>query len=120
MVDININPIIEQAFRDFVVDGRAIPIAFLKYIGKDEAYMTYYTWSERPENFADDENESEVSHGTIDLFSKTNFKKILKSIKEKLKKFNFTWTDNGPEDFEPDTGYYHVPVNFYYEGGTEE
>ncbi len=26
---------------------------------------------------------------------------------------------NGGEDFEDDTGYYHVPVNFYFAGNTE-
>ena len=32
----------------------------------------------------------------------------------KLKENGFTWTDNGPEIYEQDTGYYHVLVNFCY------
>jgi len=53
-----------------------------------------------------------VAYGTIDIFSKGNFKGILKEVKKILKANNFTWTDNGPETFERETGYYHVPVNF--------
>lgn len=93
-----------------------IPIAFLSYTGKSDVYLTYYTWFEKPDNFYDDEYHAEISYGTIDIFSKGNFKNILKKVKQKLKENGFTWTDNGPEDFDKETGYYHVPVNFYLEG----
>ena len=53
-----------------------------------------------------------MAYGTIDIFSKGNFKGILKEVKKILKANNFTWTDNGSETFERETGYYHVPVNF--------
>ena len=89
-----------------------IPIAFLNYTGNSDIYLTYYTWLEKPENFYDNENHSEIAYGTIDIFSKSNFKDILESVKEKLMQYGFTWTDNGPETYEQDTGYYHVPVNF--------
>ena len=109
---ININPIIESAFSDFEVNKKRIPIAFLSYTGNADTYLTYYTWQEQPENFFDDEHHAEVAYGTIDIFSKGNFKGILKEVKKILKANNFTWTDNGPETFERETGYYHVPVNF--------
>lgn len=111
----NINPTIETAFSDFMVDGKAIPIAFLSYTGDDDVYLTYYTWQERSENFFDDEYHTEIAYGTIDIFSKQNFKNILRKVKKILKENNFTWTDNGPETYERDTGYYHVPVNFFAE-----
>ena len=109
---ININPIIESAFSDFEVNKKRVPIAFLSYTGNADTYLTYYTWQEQPENFFDDEHHAEVAYGTIDIFSKGNFKGILKEVKKILKANNFTWTDNGPETFERETGYYHVPVNF--------
>ena len=110
----NINPILERIFKDFEVDGKNIPIAFLNYTGKSDTYLTYYTWFDKPEDFYDDEHHAEVAYGTIDIFSKGNFKNILKQQKNKLKQNGFTWTDNGPETFERETGYYHVPVNFYH------
>ena len=113
---ININPIIESAFSGFEVNKKHIPIAFLSYTGNADTYLTYYTWQEQPENFYDDDYHAEISYGTIDIFSKGNFKDILKKVKNKLKENGFIWTDNGPESFERETGYYHIPVNFYLEG----
>ncbi len=116
MIFININPLIESAFSEFEVNKKRIPIAFLSYTGKADTYLTYYTWQEQPENFYDDDYHAEISYGTIDIFSKGNFKDILKKVKNKLKENGFIWTDNGPESFERETGYYHIPVNFYLEG----
>lgn len=112
---ININQKIETAFANFTVSSKVIPISFLSYTGKSDVYLTYYTWFEKPDNFYDDEYHAEISFGTIDIFSKVNFKNILLKVKQKLKENGFTWTDNGPEDFDKETGYYHVPVNFYLE-----
>lgn len=108
----NINPLIESAFKDFEINKKRIPIAFLSYTGKADTYLTYYTWQEQPANFFDDEHHAKEAYGTIDIFSKGNFKSILKEVKKILKANKFTWTDNGPETFERETGYYHVPVNF--------
>ena len=115
----NINPLIETAFKDFTVEGKSIPISFLRYTGQSDTYLTYYTWLCQPNNFYNDEHHVEVAYGTIDIFSKGNFKKLLKQVKKILKDNNFTWTDDGPEDFESETGYYHVPINFYFEGTVE-
>lgn len=110
----NINPIIEAIFKDF-----SVPIAFLEYTGKETIYLTYYTWLEKPENFANDDNHAEIVYLTIDIFSKSNFKNILKQVKKLLKQNGFTWTDNGPETFEKETGYFYVPMNFFFAQNTE-
>ena len=112
----NINPLIETAFKDFTVSSKVIPISFMRYTGIATSYLTYYTWLEQPKDFSDDDYHSELVNGTIDIFSTGNFKSILEAVKQKLKQNGFTWTDNGPETYEDDTAYYHVPVNFYYVG----
>jgi hypothetical protein len=112
----NINPKIEEAFKNFTVDGGKIPIFFMHYEGKAEKYLTYYTWAQRAEDFADNDNHAEVCFGTVDVWSAKNYKDIVEAVKQTLKANGFTWTDNGPEFFEPETGYYHVPINFYISG----
>ena len=94
VIFININPIIEKAFSDFKIGEKSIPIAFLSYTGKADTYLTYYTWQEQPDDFYDDENHAEIAFATIDIFSKGNFKNILKKVKTKLKEIGFAWTDN--------------------------
>lgn len=107
----NINPIIERAFENY-----NIPISYMNYKGNSNSYLTYYTWKELPDNYADNENEIEIAYGTIDIFSKNNFKSILNDVKEILKNNDFLVTDIGSEMYEEDTDFYHVPVNFCKEG----
>lgn len=78
----NINPIIEKAFENFVVDGIKIPIAYMKYKGDAKSYLTYYTYLTKPEGFADDVPVLVGTYATIDIFSKGNFKKILREVKK--------------------------------------
>ncbi len=111
----NINPLIESMFNGFTVDGIDIPIAYQLNEEKRDIFLTYYTRIERPEEFADDLPILEGTYGTINIYSKLDFKLLLKEVKRILKKNGFTVTDSGPEDFEEDTGFYHIPVNFYIE-----
>lgn len=107
-----INSILEKAFKNY-----KLPIAFQQYEGKATQYLTYYTYSTVFEDAVDDEFTNEVKYGTLDIYSKTNYIQIIKEVKQILKENGFTVTDLGIEDYEDDTGFYHVPVNFYYEGG---
>jgi hypothetical protein len=112
----NINPLIEQAFAGFTVQGRQIPIFYMHYAGKADEYLTYYTWYEHAELFADNDFKVSVVSATIDVWSKGNFKPVVEAVKQVLRANHFMWTENGPEDYEADTEYYHVPINFYYDG----
>ena len=107
----NINPIIEKAFKNY-----RVPIEYMNYSGNENSYLTYYTWKELPDDFCDDENQIEIAYGTIDIYSKGNFKSILRDVKQILKDNGFLVTDVASEMFEEDTKYYHVPVNFCKEG----
>ena len=46
----------------------------------------------------------------VDLFSKDDFTDLLKSTLEVLKQAGFTISSVDPEDYEKDTGFYHVPI----------
>ena len=115
----NINPIIEKAFENFVVDGVKIPISYMKYKGSESTYLTYYTYLTKGESFADDVPVCVGTYATIDIFSKGNFKKVLKEVKRILKENGFTWIDDESEDYEENTGLFHIPVNFYMESEGE-
>jgi hypothetical protein len=114
----NINPLIEQIFQKFIVDGENIPISYMHYDGNSKKYLTYYTWSETPQEFYNDAHNAEVCYGTIDVWSLGNFKNIAEKVKKTLIDNGFVWTDNGAETYETDTEYFHVAMNFYYSAQT--
>lgn len=107
-----INSILEKAFKNY-----KLPIAFQHYDGKANQFLTYYTYSTVFENAVDDEFTNEIKYGTLNIYSKKNYIEIIEDVKKILKENGFTVTDLGIEDYEKDTGFYHIPVNFYYEGG---
>jgi hypothetical protein len=111
----NINPLIETALSN--ID---CPIAPIKHEGTVDTYIVYYTYSENPELFADDETIAEATYGTVMIYSKVNFKAIATNVKAKLRQAGFTIRSAGPEGYESDTGYYSWPIEIYIEEGLEE
>ena len=112
----NINSIIEKVFKDFKFDGESIPISPNSYDGDATTYLVYYTYSTNAEGFADDLPIFEGTYGTLDIYSNKNYKKLKNEVKRKIvKECEFTWTDDGLEDYEEDTKLWHVPINFYVE-----
>ena len=71
----NINEVIERVFNNFQFEGDTIPISPYVYDGDATTFLTYYTYLDRPEGFADDLPIVEGTYGTIDIYSKKDFKK---------------------------------------------
>ena len=107
----NINPLIENALSDI-----GCPVSPIRFTGKNGTYITYYTTSEADEIFADDEAIGGGTNATVDVYSKGNFKSLVKEVKKKLKQAGFSILPSGLELFEPETGYYHVVIEIYIEG----
>jgi hypothetical protein len=108
----NVNPTIETIFANFKIDGEEIPVNFLFYMGKADSYLTYYTYLEEPKLYRNDVNGAETAYVTIDIFSRKNFKNLVELVKQKMVNGGFTWQNNASETYEPETKYFHVPINF--------
>lgn len=111
------NALIEKIFENFEVNGKKIPVAFLRYDGKQETYVTYQEISTDNVLCSDDEIESYASYYDFDIYSKGNYLKILKEIKKILKDNGFVWQAgmSSSDMFEDDTGYYHKTLCFLKE-----
>lgn len=116
MID-NPNALIEQLFADFVVNGKTIPVQFLRYTGKATTYVTYQqTYSNDPFS-GDDELQNYVDFYDFDIYSKGNYIPIIEAIKTTLKDNGFRWqpTRSSGDLYEDDTGYYHKTLSFSIE-----
>ena len=112
----NINAIIEQVFNNFTFDGKSIPISPGIYKGDATTYLTYYTYSTRPEGFANDLPIVVGTYGTLDIYSNKNYKNLKNEVKRKLvQECGFTWLEDGMEDYEEDTELWHIPISFMVE-----
>ena len=113
----NINPIIESALSGLTLNAKSVPVYPIVCTDatKPSTYITYYTMLEKNNAYADDEEVETDTTGTVDIFCKGNYKSLLADVKARLKIAGFTISSSGPEQYESDTGYYHVPIDIYME-----
>ena len=111
------NELIEQLFANFTVDGKSIPVAFLRYDGKATTYVTYQQEHADDSLGADNEIVAYVDFYDFDIYSKSNYMSIVEAIKTKLKDTGFTWqpSRSSGDFYEDDTGYYHKTLSFAIE-----
>lgn len=108
------NELIQSIFTDFEVDGISIPVKFLKYDGKETAYVTYGETDEDNSYSGDDDILGYVSYYDFDIYSKGNYFNIVKKIKKVLIENGFKYQPNrtSQDMYEADTGYYHKALCF--------
>lgn len=89
-----------------------VPVAHLKYKGNKKTYVVWTITDETPSFSSDDEiTDSEVVVD-IDIYSDSNYLKIMSSIKNKMKENEWIWDGDSQEFFEEDTGLYHKTCTF--------
>lgn len=111
------NNLIEKTLSDFTVNGKNIPVKFLRYNGRSETYITYTMTDADSVLHGDDELLNYVEYYDFDIYSKGNYKPIIKALKGLLKAVGFMWEpDRSSEDmYEDDTKYYHKTLCFSIE-----
>lgn len=108
------NEEIEQLFEGFTVDGKNVPVALLFYSGQAESYVTYQETGAGDGLFGDDGLIGFVPTYDFDIYSKTNYRRIEKRVKEILEGAGWTWQPSfsSGDQFERDTGFYHKTLQF--------
>ena len=111
------NSLIKKIFADFKVDNKKIPVAFIKYTGKEETYITYQCVEINSALECDDEILGYIDYYDLDIYSKSNYNAIVKEVKKKMKDNGFVWqpSKSTGDMYEDDTGYYHKTLCFAIE-----
>lgn len=111
------NELIETIFANFQVDGKTIPVSFLRYDGKSTTYVTYQLTDMDNSFSGDDELLGYVDYYDFDIYSKGNYFGIIESIKKLLKAEGFMWQPgrSSGDLYEDDTGYFHKTLCFAIE-----
>lgn len=90
-----------------------IPVAFQKYSGKAETYITFHEYLAEGEEYEDDEEALIAHYIQVDVWSKADYAYVVKNIKELLLKTGFKRL-NEIDLYEEDTKIYHKGLKFYY------
>lgn len=111
------NEIIETAFNGFTVDNVEIPVKYLHYMGHGEPYVTYTPTGNGNVFSADDQIQNYITYYDFDIYSKGNYCAIAEAIKSIMQANNFSYvpSQDSPEMYETDTGYYHKTLCFAIE-----
>lgn len=111
------NSLIEEIFQDFTVDGKSIPVAFVKYTGKSTTYITYMYYDSNNSYSGDNELLGWVDYYDFDIYSKGNYLNIIESVKKLMKQNGFMFQPSrcSSDMYEADTGYFHRTLSFAIE-----
>ena len=111
------NEIIQAAFNGFTVDNVEIPVKYLHYMGHGEPYVTYTPTNNGNVFSADDQIQNYITYYDFDIYSKRNYYAIAEAIKAIMQANNFSYvpSQDSPEMYETDTGYYHKTLCFAIE-----
>lgn len=95
-----------------VLEGTGIPSERGVYTGKGKpaTYCTFIRMIKTPIINADDKESGEREMYRINLFCKENFEEILEKILDALRNADFYVNEVDTEQYEPDTGYWMVPI----------
>lgn len=105
---------LQTIFTNFAVEGVTIPVSFLRYTGRSTTYITYQEIQDDTSFSADDDLQAYVTYYDFDIYSKSNYLKIIESVKEILKANGWIWQPSmtSQDLYEEDTGYYHKTLCF--------
>lgn len=105
---------LQTIFEGFAVEGKSIPVVFLRYVGKKTTYITYQEIQDDTSFSADDELQAYVTYYDFDIYSKGNYLNIIESVKEILKANGWRYQPSmtSQDLYEDDTGYYHKTLCF--------
>ena len=94
-------------------------VARLAFRGKAATYITYQLVLSQDRDAADDVLQGAEYTYRVDIYSKRDYMALLRRTKQALKAAGFYGFVIDPEVYEPDTGYYHVPIEIKFYEKTE-
>lgn len=94
------------------VGDSSVPVAHLRYKGKETTFVTWEITGENPVLSADDFPLYSVVEVDVDVYSKGNYLDLAATIKRLMWENEWVWTGDSQEMYEEDTGIYHKTISF--------
>ena len=102
----------EMLGESITIDNKNIPVSHLKYRGSSKTFVVWTIISENPGLIGNDEDLYNIVQLDIDIYSDSNYLKLMKKIKKTLKENDWIWVEDSSEMFESDTQLNHRTCTF--------
>ena len=107
------NEELKSIFGEAVTVGeQSVPVAHLRYNGRETTFVTWTVTGESPALSADNAPLYSVVTVDVDVFSKGNYLDLATAIKRLMLENDWVWTGDSPEQYEEDTELYHKTISF--------
>ena len=103
------NKLILAALKDV-----GVPVRFQTYNGKEESYITFFTYLDRPELHSDDRELITGNFIQIDVWSKRDYTDLVDSVHQKMTDAGFIKL-NFYDLYEEELKIYHKVMRFFKE-----
>lgn len=97
-----------------------VPVRRLTYTGQDDAFITFQLISGEEEFHADDEHHADEITYRINVCARYDYTHLIRNVKQALRAAEFYGITEGPELYEEDTGFYHMPMEANFMREDEE
>ena len=91
-----------------------VPVRFQSYGGKEESYITFFTYLDKPELHSDDRELVTGNYIQIDVWSKKDYTKLVDSVHQNMIEANFSKL-NFYDLYEDELKVYHKVMRFFKE-----
>lgn len=91
-----------------------VPIRFQTYNGKEDTYITFFTYLDRPEIHCDDRENTSGRYIQIDVWSKRDYTDLVDMVHQKMIDAGFTKL-NFYDLYEDELKIYHKVMRFFKE-----
>lgn len=108
------NAEIESIFDGFTVDDVAIPVSFVFYDGEDDTWIVYSNVDNYNSYSGDDELLGYVTYYDFEIYSKSNFSKVMQAVKAILIEngWSFVPEYSSRDNYDRDTKVYSKTLCF--------
>jgi hypothetical protein len=90
-----------------------VPVSFQTYPGNELTYITFFEFNQRSAVSADNEEKRTAHSIQVDIWSKTDYTNLTKSVKAALVEVGFVRSME-TEYYENETGYFHKVLRFNF------
>lgn len=90
-----------------------VPVSFQTYSGNEKTYITFFSYNEQGEEWAENKEIATCFYVQVDIWSKFDYVKLEEKIKQAMEPVGFRRV-SAQELYESDTKTFHKALRFVY------